>query len=100
MNIVFNELARDELNDTINFYNLELSGLGQKFKEEIKKALKRIVENPTAWPSVTQEIKKYVLHKFPYKILYSIEKDHIYIIAIAHQHRKPTYWINRYLRGD
>lgn len=57
MNIVFNELARDELNDTINFYNLELSGLGQKFKEEIKKALKRIVENPTAWPSVTQEIK-------------------------------------------
>jgi len=34
--------------------------------------------------------KKY---KFPYKLLYSVEKDHVLVIAIAHQHRKPDYWI-------
>ena len=27
---------------------------------------------------------------------YSLEKDHLYIIAIAHQHRKPNYWIDRF----
>ena len=86
MNVIFNELALDELNDTIDFYNLELPGLGNIFKEEIRKSLHRICEHPSAWPSITKEIKKYVLYKFPYKILYSIEKDHIYIIAIAHQH--------------
>ncbi len=37
---------------------------------------------------------KVIFNEFPYKILYSIEKDHIYIIAVAHQHRKPNYWID------
>ncbi len=100
MNIIFNELARDELNDAVDFYNLELSGLGVFFKEEIKKSLNRILDYPAAWPAITQDIRKYVLHRFPYKILYSIEKDHIYIIAIAHQHRKPNYWIDRYLKNN
>lgn len=97
MEIIFNELAGDELKDAVDFYNLELSGLGDNFKDEIKKSLKRIHDYPTAWPTITRDIRKYILHKFPYKILYSVEKDHIFIIAIAHQHRKPNYWVDRYL---
>ena len=72
MEIIFNELARDELKDAIDFYNLELPGLGNIFKEEIKKSIHRILEYPSAWPSITEDIRKYILHKFPYKILYSI----------------------------
>ncbi len=71
MIIIFNELARDELKDATDFYNLELPGLGNTFKKEVKKSLQRILEYPSAWPSITQDIKKYILHKFPYKILYS-----------------------------
>lgn len=100
MKMIFNELARDELKDAIDFYNLELPGLGNIFKKEIKKSIHRIVEYPSAWPSITEDIRKYVLHKFPFKILYSIEKNHIYIIAIAHQHRRPDYWIDRYLKDN
>jgi hypothetical protein len=28
-------------------------------------------------------------------MLYSIEEGHIFVIAVAHQHRKPDYWIER-----
>jgi toxin ParE1/3/4 len=35
------------------------------------------------------------LSRFPYKLLYAIEADYIYLIAVAHQHRKPDYWIGR-----
>ncbi|MEW6501172.1 MAG: hypothetical protein AB1456_06765 [Thermodesulfobacteriota bacterium] len=38
-------------------------------------------------------MRKTFVHRFPYKILYSIEPDHLFIIAIAHQHRKPDYWV-------
>lgn len=31
----------------------------------------------------------------PCKILYSIEEDHIFVIAVAHQHRKPDYWMDK-----
>ena len=29
------------------------------------------------------------------KLLYSIEMDHVFIIAVAHQHRNPDYWVDR-----
>jgi plasmid stabilization system protein ParE len=95
MKVIFNELAKIELEDAVEFYELEYLGLGIRFKEEIKKSVKRIVEYPKAWSLEAGEIRKYLVHKFPYKILYSIEKDHIFIIAIAHQHRTPNYWVDR-----
>ncbi len=33
--------------------------------------------------------------KFPYSILYAVEKDSVYLLAIMHQKRKPLYWKNR-----
>ncbi len=95
MNIVFNELAVLEFKDAVDYYQLQVSGLGEIFSEEIRKALRSIKIHPDAWPSERGDIKKFILHKFPYKILYSIESDYIYIIAIAHQHRKPEYWTER-----
>jgi len=54
----------------------------------------RILEYPMAFAIERGEIRCCLLHKFPYKILFSMEKDHIFIVAIAHQHRKPNYWID------
>ena len=95
MKVIFTELAKAELFDTAAYYELEYKGLGKQFKEEIKAAISRIIRFPTAWSIERSEVRKCILHKFPYKILYSIEKDHILIIAIAHQHRKPYYWVDK-----
>ena len=35
--VIFNEIARDELNDAITYYEMELKGLGEYFRNEIKK---------------------------------------------------------------
>ena len=96
MKVVFAEIAKIELDDACSYYELEMPGLGIRFKEEVRKAAIRIAEFPTAWSVERGEIRKCLLHAFPYKLLYSLEKDHIFIIAIAHQHRKPTYWQDRY----
>jgi len=71
--------------------------LGSKFREEVRRAVLRICEYPEAWAKEKNAVRKYLLHKFPYKILYSIESDYICIIAVAHCHRKPEYWIERIL---
>jgi len=93
--IVFSEYAKLELEDAAIYYQLQLDGLGVTFKKEVRLSLKRILKYPTAWSVESGEIRKYVLHRFPYKILYSIEKDHLFVIAIAHQHQKPNYWVDR-----
>jgi plasmid stabilization system protein ParE len=95
MKIIFSKLAKQELDDAVYFYELEFPGLGRGFKEEVRKAAIRIFDYPEAWSIERGEARKCLLHKFPYKLLYSIEKDHILILAVAHQHRKPDYWVER-----
>ncbi len=92
MQVVYSKYAKQELLDAIDFYELEYFGLGKEFKAEIKQASSRMLKYPLAWSVERGDIRKCLLHKFPYKILYSVETDHIFIIAIAHQHRKPDYW--------
>jgi hypothetical protein len=94
MKVIFSKYAKFELDDAVCFYELEFAGLGQRFSEEVKKAAIRISDYPEAWSIERGEIRKCLLHKFPYKLLYSIESDHIFIIAVAHQHRKPDYWVD------
>jgi plasmid stabilization system protein ParE len=95
MKVVFSKYALQELNDAVRFYELEYHGLGRRFREEVKKAATRISEYPKAWSVERGEVRKCLLHKFPYKLLYSIEEDHILVIAVAHQHRKPDYWVEQ-----
>ncbi len=96
MNVIFTELAKQEMADAIDYYEIEQSGLSNRFSDDIKSAISRIIKYPKAWSVEQGEVRKCLLLKFPYKILYSIESNHILIIAIAHQHRKPDYWIERY----
>ncbi len=95
MKVIFSRYAKSELDDATYYYEYELQGLGKSFRTEIRKAAKRIAVYPKSWAIEKGEIRKCLLHKFPYKLLYSIEKDHIFIIAVAHQHRKPDYWVER-----
>jgi plasmid stabilization system protein ParE len=95
MRVIFTSIARQELEDAVRYYELEYSGLGRRFKEEVKKAALRVANYPNAWSIERGDVRKCLLHKFPYKLMYSVEEDHILVIAVAHQHRKPDYWAGR-----
>ncbi len=95
MKIVFDRLAVKELEEAVEYYEIQVRGLGERFEKEIKRSLKTIKRFPEIGSIERGDIRKFLLHKFPYKILYSIEKNYLYVIAIAHLHREPTYWIKR-----
>lgn len=91
MRVIFDDLAKIELDDGKEYYEMEVIGLGKRFKQEVKRAINIIKKMPKIGSPESENIRRYILHKFPYKVLYSIEKDHIYVIAIAHLHREPMY---------
>jgi len=95
MKIEILEIARREYDEAKDFYETEQPGLGSQFKEQIKHSLLRIQQYPQAWPPERKEIRRYIVHKFPYKILYSIQADKIIVLTFAHLHRQPDYWIDR-----
>lgn len=97
MEIIIAKIAKTEFDDAKHYYELEQAGVGKRFEKEVKASLLRIKQFPDAWPIEREGIQKYLLHKFPYKILYSIQKDRIVVLAFAHQHREPLYFIRKKL---
>lgn len=68
MRVIFTSFARQELEDAVRYYELEYSGLGSKFKEEVRKAVLRIAAYPQAWSIERGDVRKCLLHRFPCKL--------------------------------
>lgn len=95
MQVEFIEPASIELDDAIEYYNLQTNGLGKIFLDEVLETIELISIYPQIWSSNTKNTRKAVLRKFPFNLIYTIFEEKIYIIAVAHQHREPEYWIDR-----
>jgi len=95
MNVLFLEVAQQELDEAIDYYNHESPELGITFLEEILSTLKLILNHPKAWASCSKRTRRCLTQNFPYGVIYQIKKTKILIIAISHLHRKPNYWKNR-----
>ena len=95
MKLAFSALARDELAEAKRYYNQQQLGLGKQFHQEAEIAAKRILEHPLAWQFERAPFRRFLLNRFPYKMLYVVENERILVIAVSHQHRQPDYWIER-----
>lgn len=40
-------------------------------------------------------VRRCLVRRFPYGVLYARESDRLYILAIMHTKRKPGYWLDR-----
>jgi ParE-like toxin of type II ParDE toxin-antitoxin system len=87
--------AEDEMAEASLFYDAASSGLGNDFLDDVQQAIDRLCEYPQAGGAVASNLKRLLLHRFPFSIIYSVEADVILIIAIAHHGRRPGYWQSR-----
>jgi len=92
MNIQLLEAAQQELDEAIEWYANQAPGLGEALLVETLKTFKLITRFPQAWHPLTAQTRRCRLNRFPYSVIYTVEDDHLLVIAIAHQHRKPRYW--------
>lgn len=93
--ISIHESAEIEINDAADFYDLESRGLGVTFLSDIENAISHLREFPEAAPILLGQVRRIPLFKFPFFLIYSLREDEIRILAIAHQKRRPFYWLNR-----
>lgn len=92
MSFVLHPEAETEFNQAIEYYEELETGLGYDLAIEIYSTIQRIVAFPKAWPIIDSDIRRSLVNRFPYGILYSVENEVIYIIAIMNLHRNPEYW--------
>ena len=88
-------LAEHELNEAAQYYDLEELGLGAAFLEEVDRCLESIQAHPEAGVILREEVRRRLLRRFPYALLYRIKPSGIRILAVMNLKRRPTYWVGR-----
>ncbi len=95
MRYEFHPEALCELEDAAHFYADCQDSLELRFIACVESAFLRIAENPTRWSFFEEDVRRCLVHVFPYVVLYSIESDFVMIIAVMHCSREPGYWRQR-----
>lgn len=91
----FHSDAAEELEEAAVFYESRVAGLGASFLEEVQRTTSLIERYPDAGATVSRDVRRVRLDRFPYSIVYRRTADAIVIIALAHQRRRPGYWRGR-----
>lgn len=95
MKLRFHQDAALELEEAVFYYEDCQIGLGKQLNQEIKQATQLIAAHPQAWAIVENNIRRILVRRFPYGLLYTIKHDEIYILAVMHLNREPHYWKSR-----
>ena len=59
--------------------------------KEVNYAIDRILEAPHRWPAGPHGTRKFLLHRFPYVVVYRELPSAVQVLAVAHGHRRPGY---------
>ena len=50
---------------------------------------------PEMFPSYDEDHRFAVLRRYPYSLVYQVQQDRIYVVAVAHSSRSAGYWQGR-----
>ncbi len=93
--IIVRSCAENDISDAVAWYEKKVSGLGKRFLSSLDSAIQSISHNPEAFPKVYKEFRRYLLHRFPYSVFYSFDKNRVILFAVFHEKRHPKNWKNR-----
>ena len=95
MKLRFLILAQRELDDAVAWYNEQAAGSGQEFLDELDRVVRRAVTFPMSCPEIEPGVRRCLLARFPYGLIYGVDGETLVVIAVAHLHREPRYWVDR-----
>ena len=95
MKIEFLEAAQAELDEAFNWYQAQQLNLGVQFLTEFDSSIRRICAYPKSYALLGDDVRRCLIKRFPYAVMYGIDAGTIVIIEVAHLHRKPNYWHGR-----
>lgn len=93
--VIFHPEARAEANESVEFYQTRLDGLGLRFLAAMEAATERVSANPEAGAPLAGGFRKRIVPGFPFNLIYRVWEDYIYLVAVAHHRRRPGYWRDR-----
>ena len=75
MEIRLLEPAQRELDEAVEYYAKQLPGLGEAFLVEVLAALERLRKFPSAWHPLSENMRRCLLKRFPYGVIYHLDEQ-------------------------
>jgi len=95
--IAFHGAARIEYVSAIKYYRDRSIRAALRLESEMEGVFADLQANPHRFPTYEGNLRVASLLKFPYSVIYEVNDDIIWVIAIVHASREPDYWRDRTL---
>ena len=84
------EPARDDIREARRWYRSIHPLLERDFVRSIRICIDRVVEFPDAHPVVHRDVRKALVGRFPYVVLYRVQERRV-VVALLHVRRDPSH---------
>jgi toxin ParE1/3/4 len=91
MKAIFSSAANRDVRRILEYYSREASAeVALDFQSKLKAVTDRIKHWPQAFPLIDKEVRRAILSKFPFQVVYRIESsDRVRILAVRHHKQNP-----------
>ncbi|WP_437951275.1 type II toxin-antitoxin system RelE/ParE family toxin [Sorangium sp. So ce296] len=95
--------AEAELREAATWYKKGSPDVARRFLAEVRSLAREIARIPLRFPVLMEPeldppVRRALVPGFPYALIFLVTADVVHVLAVAHQHRAPGYWIHRVRR--
>ncbi len=88
-------LAACDIEEAARFYEGKRTGLGATFRIAVAHAFKRMVAAPEMFPIIRSGIRRCLVRRFPYAVLFHFDGKTVDVLVVTHLQRQPEWWKKR-----
>ena len=96
MLLIYHPDAEAKLIEAAQFYERRVSTLGAQFLDATDQAIRVIQDAPDRWSIIEEDVRRYLMPRFPFAIYYRVLSEHLRLLAFKHHSRHPDYWRYRF----
>lgn len=93
--------AAQDLATAAGWYDNERPGLGREFLHEVDALLRRMGDLPLSFPLYPGHSTVHqapLPRRFPYRLLFEVTEERLYVVACSHVRQRPQWWAERVRR--
>lgn len=92
--------VKAEIREAAAWYAERDRSVGARFVAAVDEAIRATMRWPDAGTPVEDVradlvVRRVPVGRFPYQLVYAADSDVLYVLAVAHHHRRPGYWAER-----
>jgi plasmid stabilization system protein ParE len=82
-------LAESDLESATTWYEHQRADLGLRFLDAVDHLFERVRTKPLQFPLVSGNVRRALLHTFPYAVYFRVTDDAVVVLAVLHLRRRP-----------